>query len=258
MVERFFSVVKSLDKFDEIEVRCVIDTLLSPTEREKCFIATYRRAVANIATLLELKSAKHFQAIAMLARTLFELAVDIRLLDVLPQSCDKMIAFVEVEKLRCALKVQKFKAGHPGSGIDTSSYASFVSANKANVDATTKTLWPGASKLTHWSGRNLSDRVRLLNPPFEEIYEVHYPSLSWQVHSGLTGVVNLKAETFTLICGQAYKLSADSYWEILSAIIDEFTIQKANRTVKGKMKAAKILPFTDTPEEVEQIRRALM
>jgi hypothetical protein len=258
VADRFFTMVKSLEKFDEIEIRSVINTLLSPTEREKCFIATYRRTVANVASLLELKSAKHFQAIAMLARALFELAVDIRLIDVLPQSCEKMVAFVDVEKLRCALKVQQFKASHQGSGVDTSNYDSFVSTRRASVEAAMKALWPGMTKVTHWSGRVLSERVKLLKPPFEQIYEVLYPSLSWQVHSGLTGVVNLKAETFTFICGKGFELSGDSYSEILSAMIDEFKIETANRTVRGKMKAAKLLPFTDTAEEAEAVRLALM
>ena len=45
--ERFYTVVKSLCEFDEIEVRGVVRTLLSTTARERCFIATYYRAVSQ-------------------------------------------------------------------------------------------------------------------------------------------------------------------------------------------------------------------
>lgn len=79
--------VKSIGEFDQLEVRSVVDTLLSPARREQCFIGIYRRSVANIATLLELESAKHFQTIVMLTRSLFELAVDIRLISVISDSC---------------------------------------------------------------------------------------------------------------------------------------------------------------------------
>lgn len=79
--DRFYTMVKSLSEFEKMEVRGVIETLLSTSARERCFIGTYYRATANIATLLELKKPKHCQAIAMLARGLFELAVDIRLID---------------------------------------------------------------------------------------------------------------------------------------------------------------------------------
>jgi hypothetical protein len=207
MTDRFFTMLKSLEQFDELEVRNVIGGLLSPSEREKCFIAIYRRTTANVATLLELKQPKHFQAISMLARALFELAVDIRLIDALPRSCEKMIAFVNVEKLRRARQILKFKAQHPGSAVDATTYDSFVAANGASLDTLKATLWPNLKRVDHWSGRDLRSRVALLSAPFEEIYDVHYPSLSWQVHSGLTGVVNLQAETFTLICGQGFKLA---------------------------------------------------
>lgn len=249
--------VKSLDTFDRIEVRAVLDTLLSPSRREQCFIGTYRRAVANIATLQELKSAKHFQAIAMITRSLFELAVDIRLIDVLPKSCLKMSEFVDVEKLRCARKVLKFKADHPEIKIDTSVTEAFVANNESRVNAAKEALWPESKRIEHWSGMTLSDRVRVSGPPFDEIYALHYPYLSWQVHAGLTGIVNLKAETFTLMCASGFRLATDSYWEILSAMIREFKLETANETIRGKMKAAKLLPFTDTPEQAEQLLSAL-
>jgi hypothetical protein len=69
--------------------------------------------------------------------------------------------------------------------------------------------------------------------------------------------VNLKAETFTLVCGSAFKLAADAYWEVLITMIREFKIAKANEKIEGKLKAAKLLPFTDTPEQVKQLLEAL-
>ena len=73
----------------------------------------------------------------------------------------------------------------------------------------------------------------------------------------MTGVVNLQAETFTLICGQGFKLAVDSYWETLSAMIEEFALVRGNRKIQGKMKAAKMLPFTDSPEQAQQLLQEL-
>jgi hypothetical protein len=165
MTDRFFTMLKSLEQFDELEVRNVLAGLLSPSEREKCFITIYHRTTANVSTLLELKKPKHFQAISMRSRALFELAVDIRLIDTLPQSCEKMIAFVNVEKLRCARKILRFKAQHPGSAIDTTTYDSFVTANGASLNTVKARLWPNLKKVDHWSGRDLRSRVALLNAP---------------------------------------------------------------------------------------------
>jgi hypothetical protein len=231
----------------------VIQTLLSKTDREECFIGTYYRSVADVGTLLELKSPKHFQAIAMLARALFELAVDIRLLNVVPDGPAKLIAFSDVEKLRAARKIIKFKAANPNASVDSSIYSSFVMNNEQRVNGERWTLWPNLAKVQHWSGLDLASRVALLKSPFDEIYEVHYPRLSWYVHSGLTGVANLEAETFTVICGHAYKLAADSYWESLLTVIHEFKIKKANEKIEAKLEYAKRLPFTRSLEQAEQL-----
>jgi hypothetical protein len=256
--ERLYTMVKSLSEFDKIEVRGVIQTLLSKTDREQCFIGTYYRSVANVGTLLELKSPKHVQAICMLARALFELAVDIRLLCVVPDAPAKMIAFSDVEKLRAARKIIKFKVANPTAAIDSTIYGSFVTNNEQRINGERRTLWPKLAKVQHWSGRDLPSRIVLLKSPFDEIYEVHYPRLSWYVHSGLTGVANLEAETFTVICGNAYKLAADSYWESLLTVIHEFKIEKANEKIEMKLKAAKMLPFTDGPDQAEELLRWLL
>lgn len=97
--DRFYTMVKSLREFDKQEVKGVVDTLLSTSERERCFIATYYRATGNVTSLLEFKHAKHFQAIAMLTRNLFELSVDIKLIDLIPDGPAKIREFTDVEKL---------------------------------------------------------------------------------------------------------------------------------------------------------------
>jgi hypothetical protein len=257
MTERCFTVLKSFAKFDELEVSGVVRTLLGTSDREKCFVASYIRSSGNVATLLELKHPKHFQAINMLARTMFELAVDIRLIDVIPKGSEKMIAFVDVEKLRCARKILKFHALRPVTKVDPRVYSTFVAAEGARIDALRSNLWPPKTKLGHWSGMKLPDRIALLKAPFDEIYELNYHHLSWQVHSGLTGVVNLKSETFTLMCGRSFMLAADAYQEVLLAMIEEFRIDKADDKIKGKLKAARMLPFTDTPEQAQQVMDAL-
>jgi Family of unknown function (DUF5677) len=256
-VERFFTLLKSLKEFDRLEVGSVIGTQISRSDRENCFIATYRRCVGNVATLLTLKETKHFQAIAMLARACFELAVDIRLIDTLPDSCDRMIAFVDVERLRSAQKILEFKAKHPSSDTETAIYDSFVVNNKARIEGQISAIWNG-KRVKHWSARNLADRVKLLDRPFEQIYQVHYATLSWYVHSGFTGIVNLNPESFTLMCGQSFKLAADAYWEVLLTVIDEFKIKKGNRKIHKLMRAAQLVPFTDTPQQVEILLRELL
>jgi hypothetical protein len=254
--DRFYTMVKSLNEFDKMEVRGVIQTLLSTSRRERCFIGSYYRATANVVTLLEFRQPRHFQAVAMLARTLFELAVDIRLINLIPDGPTRMAEFTDVEKLRCARKILLFKAANPDAK-DTTIYGSFIANNESRIDATRNMFWPKKKNVSHWSGLSLPARVALVKSPFEEIYEVNYPQLSWYVHSGLTGIINLKAEAFTLVCGLAFKLAADAYREVLLSMIREFKIANANEKIEAKLSAARFLPLTDTPEEADQLLRAL-
>jgi len=215
--DRFYTMVKSVSEFDSTEVKPIIQGLLATTDEENYFVGTYYRARCHLDTVLELKNVIHFQAAAMLARGLFELAVDMRLLEVTPMGWLKMLAFVDVEKLRCARKIVKFAKSHPTSGVETSTFEAFIATKENQIDHKQRILWPTLTRVGHWSGLKLGVRVKQLGDPFDAIYEVQYPRLSWSVHSGLTGIVNLKAETFAHMCADAFKLSADAYCEVLKA-----------------------------------------
>lgn len=254
----FYSIVKSLNTFNSVEVKGVIDTLLSPTPPENCFIGLYYRAIGNVETLLTFGNSKSFQAALMLARALFELAIDIRLLKVIPQAWVKMISFTDVERLRCAKKIVKFKAANPTFPFDTTIIEAFITRNEKSIDAKHHTLWPTLRRVRHWSGLDLSSRVALLKEPFQEIYEVDYPIQSWFAHSGLTGVVNQEPEAFVHLSARAFKLAADAYWEILQAMIREFKISSADEKIEKKMEYAKKVSFTDSPEQAEELLKALL
>jgi hypothetical protein len=247
---RFFFSLKSLYQFDNLEVHGVIQNLLSKTEEENCFVGTYLRTRGNIESLLEIDNSKHFQVIAMLARALFELAVDIRLLDKIPNGPEKMVVAVEVEKLRSARKAVAFAAANPSVDVD-SIFQSYIRSQGSRIEGEHKRRWPNhnpsVSLVKHWTGLGLDRRVKLLKAPFDRIYELDYSRLSWYVHPGLTGVANVPAKTFTLICSSAFKIAADAYWEVLKAIIQKFKIEKANEKIHQKMEVARLLPFTDDP-----------
>lgn len=256
--ERFYTILKNLNEFDKREIRGVVRGLLAKTDRDNCFIGSYYRAAANAETLLSLKSAKDLQAIAMVARGLFELAVDVKLIDVIPDAVKKIATFSDVEKLRAARKIVNFKTTHPDAGLDVRIYDSFIANNAKRIEADGKAAWPGVKKLKHWSGMDLSTRVERLKAPFDQIYDVEYPRLSWYVHPGLTGFVNLKAETFNMLAASQNKLAGECYFIVLTAIIDVFGIDKADVKVKEKLKLAKMLPFTDSLDEAKALESELL
>src|SRR5271170_6888389 len=113
LTNRLFAMLKSVNQFDEIEMRGVMNSLINPDERASCYQLIYHRTVANIASLLVLNNRQHFQAISMITRSLFELAVDVRLIEKVTDSIPKMITYVEVEKLRRARRIIQYKVSNP-------------------------------------------------------------------------------------------------------------------------------------------------
>jgi hypothetical protein len=250
--EQFYTMVKSVNIFDKQEVKYVIDSLLSRTPEEDCFVGTYYRAQSNIESILEFQHPKHFQAVIMLSRGIFELAVDMRLLEVIRNSAIKMDAFTGVERLRSARKAVAFKNSNPDADMDLSTHFSFIANDGARLDSIRRSMWPNVKNLTHWSGLRMQERVDLLNAPFNQLY-VDYPRLSWYVHPGLTGISNVEADTFTYLCSHAFSFAADAYIEILRVVIRRFKLSKVNEKIDEKLKAAKLFPFTNSPEQVDAL-----
>jgi hypothetical protein len=249
---RIFAALGSVHRFDEIEVRPVVQTLIKVDERAMCFKLIYYRVVSNVTSILALNNRKHFQAHAILSRTLFELDIDIKLIDVIPNAVEKIIAFVDVDRLHCARKVEKYKASHPNSKKDDKIEKEFIVKHSARIDADQARLWP-KRRPEHWSGKTIRDRAVLLGDAYEEKYEVEFPRMNWQAHSGLTGVAYFKAETFPKMAAMAIVSSTNSYKSILESVIKEFHIQKYDKQIMRKMKAAELMPFTDSEAEAQDL-----
>jgi len=265
-VERFYTALKSLNDFDKLEVQGIVAGQLDKSNREQCVYGIYLRGRANVQSLVSLKQAMDFQAIVMLARNLFELAVDMQLLDEIPNAVEKFSAFSEVEKLRAAEKILEYKKSHPDSKVDARIHAAFIANNKARIDALRGKLWPvvpsagkrGPGRLSHWSGMDLKARTVKLGQPFDEIYEIKYAQMSWYTHSaGLTGF-DLKRESFSLLAGVYFEQAAMCYMVLLKSVIKQFKLAITNEKIENKMRYAQMMPFTDTDEQLRQLERELL
>ena len=156
----------------------------------------------------------------MISRGLYELAVDINLIDHIDQGPEKLMAYCEVEKLRVARKIVDFVTNYPDSalGVNAAVHIDFIAQKGADIDDLENRIWPSANRgrrtpgqLKHWSGLNLSQRAAQLKQPFDRIYQVIYPQLSWYAHAGLTGTPNLRSEGYEVLSGYASTVASCSY-----------------------------------------------
>ena len=197
----------------------------------------------------------------MVSRSLFEIAVDIRLINHVSASVPKIVAYPDLEKLRSCRKIAAFRKANPEEPLpDINIFQGFIDANATRIERQWKTLWPGVklSDITHWSALRLDQRVRFLGSPFERLYAVNYPQMSWFVHSGLTGVLNLEKATFQAFAGTAFTVAAEAYMAVLGAIIAELKLEKATEKINELLLLAKMLPFTDDDRQAQQLRRELL
>jgi hypothetical protein len=63
-------------------------------------LGSYHRAGLNVRSIIALNDTRHFRAVVMLGRNSFELAVEIRPIDVVPDAIQKMVTFERLEKLK--------------------------------------------------------------------------------------------------------------------------------------------------------------
>ena len=255
-VTRFFDAIAILEQFDCAEVRGVVKTLIQPLSRhETCVIGLYHRSALTIGSLLQLRDPKHFQAIASLARTMMELATDLALIAVFPGAVDKLLAFADVELLKSAEELCEQAVARGVPADETSLWARFVASDGARIRSQRELLWPGVRNLNHWTLLRLKERCELLKAPFEDMYKAEYRRLSWYVHAGLSGEF-ISAEALGMVAGIAAQFAADAYREILSATVAHLQLEKAIPDIRKRLEVARVLAFTDTPEEAAALWRS--
>jgi hypothetical protein len=256
---KFYDAVRILEQFDCAEVRGVTKGQVFPTERETCVFGLYYRAALNAHSLVVLNDPVHFQAITQVARALLEIGIDLRLLDVVPDAAAKIMAFSDWERLRSAREVVEFTTGADDDPGDADICRRFIDENEARITARRDELWPDAKgRFDHWSGKDLRTRVADLAPPYLELHRLNYRRLSWYAHAGLTGVFNLGKEAFIAVAATSLEIAAESYSDILSAIISELQLAKIDTKIDYKLRYARVLAFADSPEKAEALRRELL
>ena len=114
--------MKSLNQLDTMEIRNVVKGALDPTILESYYTLHYHRAVINIELVLTLKETKNFQAITMLARSVLETAVEMKLMSMDQNAASKISLFEQIEKLKAGRKIVGFKKIHPEEIVEIQPY----------------------------------------------------------------------------------------------------------------------------------------
>lgn len=235
------ALLKSLAAFDESEIAPILKNQFGLSPYEEIVVGMYLRVNKNVGSLLALNHIAHFQAAAMLARAVFELAVDLMLLDIEPSAVLKVRIFTQADRLRSMRKTAAYgKRAVVTLLDDTALQENYIQQVGTKVDAEITRLWPSKKNLLpgHWTGLDMSTRATRAGTYFEEYYHLMYIQLSWHVHGGLVGVYDLPPAHFAAIYGLALGLSCGMYEKVLQRVILRFRMSAADDAIYRKLEFA--------------------
>ncbi|MDD2902688.1 MAG: DUF5677 domain-containing protein [Syntrophales bacterium] len=244
LADSAFEGVRAAHTFQKFYLEPLLQGLINQNPREQALMGLHYRIVTYLMSLRKLNGPIHFQAIAASARSLFELGLDIALFshDTTNDSLDRLHAFTRVERYRVAKKTVDFFSNYSLPKNWVISPQQSVCADpqeEAQVKALSLRYWqrePPKNWPKHWSRfqdiRSRAHHVdRLHNVQFpnwwQKRYILTYYMLSWHVHSGLTGVTNLRQETFEGFAFEAFQLSTDVVLESYKILGRELRLSTA-------------------------------
>lgn len=254
-LESFYAALRNLDRLEREDFREIIKGQLRPTLRERYLTVNYHRAAFNVEMMMVIKDTKQFQTLSLLARAIFELAVEMKCINNDPDAAKKIELFSRVELLKSARRLVDFKKDHADAQVHYETHRNFVDKFGAQIDAEAAAMWPAnpatgkATKVNHWTLKNMMKRATDLGAPFDRIYNVHYAELSWMTHSGVVTPLNMTREWVSSFVGIVYSIAADCYVQVLEILVNEFKLYITNEHLKKKILCNRQLGFTRTQGE---------
>jgi len=234
--------------------------------KEDAIVGTYFRMYAWLETIVRMNNQLCYQGVASALRSLFELAVDMKIL-----SSDKsgiMIkryhSFPDVEKYRRAKRLVEFCNARK-SNINCSQQKEFIKMadaapvkieqtiiNNWGKDKKGKPNWPD-----HWTGADLRNRVHKFVPEYEEMYVESYHLLSWFVHSGATSYRGLTDDTFQRIFFWSQSVAQNVFLESTKICARELKMDKVITFFSKALDDIKIIPGTILmKKQIEYLEKA--
>lgn len=241
LISSYYDGVRECADFVQTKLLSVLNGQLNLSHKEEAILGIFYRMHALTSSLTRLNNKLDFNAVATIARTIFELLLDIKILtspSLSPNELERFRAFAEIERFQKANKLLKLQAQNPG--LEKNSYfqggcrEQFVEARgkRASVESKVISLW-GKNKNgdpkwpDHWTGSSIRDRAKLFGPVYEQEYLEIYSLLSWYVHSGNASYAGFSKSTLEGVYGISMDISRNLYIETLLLCAKTFSLSHA-------------------------------
>jgi hypothetical protein len=206
IIDAYFDGTKHMHDINYEVMIPQLKALLGPTPQEIAIRDIYFKMCLFLRSAITMNRLDHFQSVAALTRSLFELLLDMKILvaDETGDAVNRYSEFPEIERYRRAEQLVAFDASHPNQiKQDLSAQRAFIAdpARQARVASAigTKRKYPD-----HWSGMNARERAR--NAGEEAAYVEVYALLSWYVRAGAAGTTGMSKDALESVFGICHGL----------------------------------------------------
>ena len=175
----------------------IIANQINLSDKERIITDLFSRIRLWVHSVVLMNNKLCFQGIAAATRSIFELFIDINLIDRDSTGlCIKQyMTFSEVERFRSAQLMIQYQDIHPESKIgDFAKHLYSQPDKKIEIIGLIQNIWGKALNKKgelnyprHWSKKDLRKRSQDLGTEYEELYLQVYPKMSWFIHSVPTG-----------------------------------------------------------------------
>jgi hypothetical protein len=211
-------------QYVHINVEPVLQGLDASTTYISVLIDLYMRIHLFMRSLTKLDEAPDFQVVRSIARSMFEVLLDIKALQANPSLSERLSHHPRIERMRTAIKVRDFVAKNRTPEREEKYKLQIALANNTDeihecqrilrdiFGKTTDISVDGARHLPlTWSQTNVREHARVSSIDDELDYLAGYSKDSWFVHGGLAGIANVPELALVNACCKGHLKSQATY-----------------------------------------------
>ena len=223
-------------EFSNRYVKPVLLGIKDLSEMNLVLRSIYFRIHMQMQSLAFLVAAPHFQAAMMITRNMLELCIDLFVIAKNPNMLGKYLAFPEIERFNYAEKRLKYLNNNPTVdkaphklAIDWASDPQRIqSIKKLRIQYWGKTKKDQPVQPNGWSNLTVVDLAAKAGIEFEELYRKMYAPCSWYVHGGAAGYLDLPADGYCTMHGDAHLNAQDILERAIRKVDEIFQLSTGN------------------------------
>ncbi len=248
-LDAIYTTLVNFIKYIDEDIAPVLAGQLSLKPKEKAILEVYTRIKLWVKTIIKLNNFYDFQGNASALRSVFELYLDLHLLerDIDEKLTRQYFDYAVVERYRSVSDISAFNKKHPELKPDAlAEYILQSSFNQQDIINTIERNWGSPIKNNgkinfpkHWTNKTRYQVAKDLGPEFESLYLDIYPKLSWFVHSDPTGYQRMNDFVSITLLSYIYLVTLQLLEAATIICAKEFRITQFDPKLKDKLLFAK-------------------